>query len=77
MPGRLPTAALPLALLSVVATVPGDSSREPAGAPALTGEVLERARRVAEAWSASESARIRRTGYYPRLYRQDWLSEDF
>ncbi|WP_327073072.1 hypothetical protein OG196_12390 [Kitasatospora purpeofusca] len=32
---------------------------------------------MAEAWSASESARIRRTGCCPRLYRQDWLSEDF
>ncbi|MFD4904437.1 hypothetical protein [Kitasatospora purpeofusca] len=74
---RLPTAALLLALLSVLTTVPGDSSREPAGAPALTVEVLERARRVAEAWSDSESARIWRTGYYPQLYLQDWLSEDF
>nr|BEK65291.1 hypothetical protein KPHV_25180 [Kitasatospora purpeofusca] len=88
---RLPTAALLLALLSVLATVPGDSSRTPAAAPAvpeqaapeqadappLTGEVLDRARRVAEAWSGSASQRIWRTGYYPRWNGEDWLPEDF
>ncbi|WP_405004198.1 hypothetical protein OHV13_07300 [Kitasatospora purpeofusca] len=73
---RLPTAALLLTVLSVLA-VPGDSSPAPAGAPALTGEVLERARRVAAAWSDSESQRIWRTGYYPWLYGERWLPKDF
>ncbi|MFB7669961.1 hypothetical protein ACFC26_00950 [Kitasatospora purpeofusca] len=73
---RLPTAALLLAVLSVLAIVPGDSSRVPASPPTLSDEVLERARRVAAAWPGSESERIWRTGYYPELDMQFWLPKD-
>ncbi|MFJ4090450.1 hypothetical protein ACIPYS_02605 [Kitasatospora sp. NPDC089913] len=88
---RLPTAALLLAVLSVLAAVPGEPSRAPAAAPAvpeqavpeqadappLTAEVMDRARRVAEAWPGSEAERIWRTGYYPALGGETWLPEDF